>query len=514
MAGKVDHMIKILIGECKQEVSTFNPASSHYEDFVVERGQRIIDAHRGAQTEMAGALSVFEQRPNVMIVPSYSARAITSAGPLAALDFTRLAREFLEEVRSAGPVDAVYLALHGAMAAEGEGDPEGHLLKEMRAIVGEPIPIVISLDLHGILTDLMLEHVDALTAFHTYPHIDLYDTGARAASLLLRIIDQSLSPVIARVAIPALVRGDELITETGLFGCSIQAARTLELGPDVLAAGMFIGNPFTDVPELRSNSFVIRVSDPGQATRDAESLARDFWAVRDRLQTTLTPLPEAIGAAREVSAGTVVLVDAADATSSGASGDSNAILRACLERGYRGRTLMPLVDPDAVSAAKAAGIGATIQVPLGGAIDRTRFQPIIREARVRLLSDGRFTNESDGTRWHGGDTAVLESDNHTLVVTSRSVSLYDRSLFLAHGQDPRHFDLVVVKSPHCRPEFYREWATLYINVDAPGSTSANLKSLGHTVCTRPIFPLDHDVPFIPRARIFQRAGSKIGKREE
>ncbi|MDB5076845.1 MAG: microcystin degradation protein MlrC, partial [Chloroflexi bacterium] len=497
--------IKMLIGECKQEVSTFNPALSHYEDFVVERGQGVIDAHRGGHTEMAGALSVFERRPDVLLAPTYSARSITSAGPLAAADFARLAREFLESVRAAGPVDAVFLALHGAMAAEDEGDPEGYLLQEIRAIVGDRAAIVISLDLHGILTDRMLEQIDALTAFHTYPHVDLFDTGARAAHLLLRILDESLSPVVARVAIPALVRGDELITETGLFGRSIRAAQALESASGGLAAGMFIGNPFTDVPELRSNSFVITDGDRAQAEQGAESLAREFWAFREHLQAPLTPLPEAMYAAQEFPSGTVVLVDAADATSSGASGDSNAILRACLDAGYRGRTLMPIVDQAAVAAARAAGIGATIRVPLGGSIDQLRFQPVTLEARVRLLSDGRFTSEADGTEWYAGDTAVLEAGNHTIVTTSRTVSLYDRSLFLAHGQDPRRFDLVVVKSPHCRPEFYRDWAALYINVDAPGSTSANLESLGHTVCARPIFPLDGDVPFIPRARIFRRS---------
>jgi microcystin degradation protein MlrC len=506
-------MIKILIGECKQEVSTFNPAPSHYEDFVVERGQDIIDAHKGARTEMAGALSIFDRRPDVMLAPTYSARSITSAGTLAASDFARLAREFLECVRGAGPVDAVYLSLHGAMAVEGEGDPEGYLLKEIRAIVGDRAVIVISLDLHGILTDRMLEQIDALTAFHTYPHVDFFETGARAARLLLRIKDESLSPVIARVAIPALVRGDELITATGLFGRSIRAAQAIEAADGGLAAGMFIGNPFTDVPELRSNSFVITTGDRAQAEQGAVTLARDFWSVREHLQASLTPLPEAMRAAREVSTGTTILVDAADATSSGASGDSNAILRACLDTGYSGRTLMPLVDAAAVVAARAAGIGAAIRVPLGGSIDRVRFQPVTLEARVRLLSDGRFYSESDGTEWYAGDTAVLQAGSHTIVTTSRPVSLYDRSLFFAHGQDPRRFDLVVVKSPHCQPQFFRNWAALYINVDAPGSTSANLKSLGHTACARPIFPLDSEVPFTPRARIFQRAGAGTPGRE-
>jgi microcystin degradation protein MlrC len=496
-------MVRILIGECKQEVSTFNPAPSRYADFTVRAGQDVLAAHRGGWLEIGGALSVFDAASDVELVPTYSAHSITSAGTLAAADWARIADEFLAAVRAATPVDAVYLALHGAMAAEGEGDPEGYLLREVRAIVGEQTPIVVSLDLHGILTDRMLRHVDALTAFHTYPHVDFFDTGVRAARLLLRILAGTARPVIAAVPIPALVRGDELITESGLFGASIRAARAIERAPRSLAAALFIGNPFTDVPELRSNSVVISDGDPALAASGAERLARDFWAVRERLQQPLTPLAEAVRLA-QAATGTTIMVDAADATSSGASGDSNAILRALIEGGYTGRALIPIVDAPAVAVARAAGIGATITVPLGGNVDPARFPPLTVTARVRLLSDGRFINESHGTIWEGGDTAVLEAGTARIVATSRAVSLYDRSLFRAHGQDPRHFDLVIVKSPHCQPYMFRDWADLYLNVDAPGSTSANLRRLGHTACARPIFPLDPEVPFEPRARLYRR----------
>jgi microcystin degradation protein MlrC len=200
----------------------------------------------------------------------------------------------------------------------------------------------------------------------------------------------------------------------------------------------------------------------------------------------------------------VIFSDAADATSSGASGDSNAIMCGLLEAGYNGRTLMPLVDPPAVQQAFAAGIGATIQTSLGGALDKGRFTPVTVTAKVRLLSDGCFINESHESEWNAGLSAVLETETMTIVVTSRAVSLYDRSLFLAHGQDPRRFDLVVVKSPHCQHRFFEAWAACLVNVDAPCSTSANLPSLGHTVCARPIFPLDDDVRFEPQVEIFQR----------
>jgi microcystin degradation protein MlrC len=201
--------------------------------------------------------------------------------------------------------------------------------------------------------------------------------------------------------------------------------------------------------------------------------------------------------------GRVVMVDAADATSSGASGDSNAILRALLDAGYKRTALIPLVDAPAVAQAFAAGVGSVIRVRLGGSLD-PRFTPVEMEVRVRALTDGRFRSESHGGFWNGGSTALLESANYMLAVTSQAVSLYDRSLFYSLGQDPAHFDTVIVKSPHCQHHMFDEGAELVVNVDAPGSTSANLKSLGHTRCARPVFPLDENVTFTPAAKIFRR----------
>ncbi len=176
-------MPRILIAECKQEVSTFNPVLSGYEDFTLRHGQEILDYHRRVRSEVGGALSVFDAIPGVELVPACSAHFITSGGTLADQDFQRIAGELLASIKAAPPVDGVYFSLHGAMATETEGDPEGYLLAKTRKIVGERVPIVISLDLHGILTDRMLEQSDAAVAFQTYPHVDFFGTGARAARL-------------------------------------------------------------------------------------------------------------------------------------------------------------------------------------------------------------------------------------------------------------------------------------------------------------------------------------------
>ncbi len=497
-------MPRILIAECKQEVSTFNPVLSGYEDFTLRHGQSILDYHRQVRSEVGGALSVFDVTPGVELVPACSAHFITSGGTLADAAFERLAGELLSSIKAAPKVDGVYFSLHGAMAAQSEGDPEGWLLEQTRKIVGEKVPIVISLDLHGILTDRMLEQSDAAVAFHTYPHVDFFGTGERAARLLLRIVAGEVKPVTAKVTVPALVRGDELITASGSIRHAVNAAKAVEQSPAGLSAAMMWGNPFTDVPALASNSFVVTDNDPALAEREALRIANLFWEHHEKMQVPLTSLADAAYLTKENSSGTVVLVDAADATSSGASGDSNAVLRALIDAGYDGTAVIPIVDPGAVQAAFQAGVGNTVQTTVGGALDAARFTPLPIEGRVRMLSDGWFHSETTRELWQAGPTAVIQVGNITLIVTSRAVSLYDRALFLAHGCDPKHFGAVVVKSPHCEPHMFKEWAARYIDVDAPGSTSANLRSLGHTKCARPMFPLDADVPFQPQAKLFQR----------
>ena len=497
-------MPRILIAECKQEVSTFNPVPSRYEDFRVARGQAVFDYHRTTREEVGGALSVFDSAGGVELVPAYATSSNTSGGVLAAESFDRLSGDFLSSLAEAGAVDAAYFSLHGAMQAENENDPEGYLLQEARRILGEQIPIVVSLDIHGILTDRMLKHSDAVVAYHTYPHVDFFETGERAATLLLKILSGQARPITARVKIPALARGDEMITETGSISECIHLAKGIEASQTGLSAGVMWGNPFTDVPELRTNSFAVTNGDEATAKNYAIELAERFWMHHEKMQVPLTSLEDAVRLAATVSSGTVVMMDAADATSSGASGDSNAILREAIRQDYRGRILTPIVDPVAVEKAFAAGVGSTICMTVGGALDSARYRPLEVEARVRSLADGKFRSESFGWQWDSGNTAVLEAGNATLVVGTNPVSLFDRSWFYANGQDPRRFDMVVVKSPHCEPQMFADWCAMLINVDAPGATSANLRSLGHTTCARPLFPLDEGVEFQPVADVFRR----------
>ena len=191
--------------------------------------------------------------------------------------------------------------------------------------------------------------------------------------------------------------------------------------------------------------------------------------------------------------GLVVFSDAADATASGASGDSNAILKGLLASNFSKRALLPIVDAPAAAAAFEAGVGALINVTLGGTRDPGRFEPVAVSAQVKSLHDGQFTYEN-GTVGNGGRTAVLIVGSMHVLVTERSVYVVGQRVFQDHGLNPSDYDLVVVKSPNGFRTWYESIASLIVPVDVPGSTSANLTSLPFTNCVRPIFPLDEEVP--------------------
>ncbi|OJX50754.1 M81 family metallopeptidase [Devosia sp. 66-22] len=495
--------MRILIAECTQEISSFNPLQSQYEDYAFERGDVLV-RHRGMNTHLGGALSVFDKRDDAELVWTMAARA-PSAGILSADGWARLKDDLLSTILPhAGKVDAIYFSLHGAMGAVGEPDPEGALLEAVRGAFGD-LPLVISLDLHGILTDRMLRQVDGLTIYQTYPHVDFADTGARAARLLLDIADRGLKPVIARVTVPLLARGDECITKTGWYGDVLREGQLLERKGQALAAGVMIGNPFTDAPELCTQAIVVAESDAAFAQQAATHLATRMWEGRQRLVGKLIPIESAVELAKGMP-GTVAFTDAADATSSGASGDSNVLVKALRDGGYKGRVLAQIVDAPAAAAAHRAGVGQRLKLSLGGTVDGERFTPMPVEVMVESLSRGRAKLETMGLHIDGGLTAVVTFDNFIIVVLSKPAFLMDRSLYYSNGLDPVDFDLVVVKSPHTEFQMYDLWVSKNFNVDAPGSTSANVASLGHTLCARPIYPIEPDTNFVPKPTLYRRAG--------
>ena len=167
--------MRILIAGCQQEISSFNPVPCEYDFFEYMRGDEIQANHEGTDSQIGGAIAELRSSfgDDLELVFTFDAEGI-AAGPLSHAAFERIAAEFLESLKPhAGKIDGVYFSMHGAMGTTELLDPEGYLLEEARKILGNDVPIVISMDLHGILTAKMLQNINGLASFHTYPHLSL-----------------------------------------------------------------------------------------------------------------------------------------------------------------------------------------------------------------------------------------------------------------------------------------------------------------------------------------------------
>ena len=486
-------MPNILFAEMRQETASFNPFPTDYAMFRQMHGSQMIKKYQGTKTEISGFMDVMAGKEDIQLIPAMSAASV-SGGAVPTEDLQRLIDEIAASITSVvneHEIDAVYMCLHGAMAGETEGDPEGLLLARVRQIVGD-VPLVASIDLHAVLTDRMLKLIDIVVPFHTYPHVDQYETGQRAAKCLLKLMGGHAKPETVTVKLPLLVRGDELITATGKYGEAIRMCQEIEASETGLSAGVNIGNAFTDVPELRTNILVVRDDDRNQAEEDARRIARFMWKHRELFKADLISVEASIDVARQTN-GLTVFSDAADATASGASGDSNEILKALVNSDFDRKCLIPIVDESAVAKAVGCGEGGRVKLTLGGTLDPVRFDPLELEVEVLRIYDGHFAYEN-GLSGYGGQVVILRHQNIDILAVERSLYFVGQKVFTSHGCDPADYAIVVVKSPNGFRPYYENIAAQICAVDVIGSTSANLSSLPYENVVRPVFPLD-DVNF-------------------
>ncbi|MGD2140416.1 MAG: M81 family metallopeptidase, partial [Burkholderiales bacterium] len=199
--------MRIAVGGFQHETNTFAPSKATFERFEhgegwppLLRGGKLFEAVKGMNIPVSGFLSGMKDARHTLVPTAWAA-----ASPSAHVTedaFERIGAMILDELKSAMPVDAVYLDLHGAMVTEHLDDGEGELLERVRRIVGERVAIVASLDLHANVTERMLHNADLLIAYRTYPHVDMAETGERVARHLRRLLDGAARPKLASMRLP------------------------------------------------------------------------------------------------------------------------------------------------------------------------------------------------------------------------------------------------------------------------------------------------------------------------
>ncbi|NYT62532.1 M81 family metallopeptidase [Alcaligenaceae bacterium] len=455
--------MRIAIGGFQHETNTFAPSKATWDDFVrgsgypgLSTGDEIFERFVNSNIPVVGFMAEARKHGHTLVPTTWCA-----ASPSAHVTedaFERIAGLIISGLKQALPVDAVYLDLHGAAVTEHLDDGEGELLRRVREVVGNDIPVVASLDLHANITAKMVENADALAVYRTYPHVDMAETGARAFSLLQRQFDGAARPKVAVRRIPFLIpicwQTTDLQPAKGLYA-SIAALETANQVSISLATGF----PAADFPEC-SPVVVAYAATQAQADQAADSLSQAVIAAEADFAGKVYDADEAVLHAMDIAAGAskpVVIADTQDNPGAGGNSDTTGILRALIRNRAKRAAIGLIVDKAAALAAHAAGEGATVRLKLGGHSGIPGDSPLEADFIVERLSDGNCVAKGPFMRnfkLRLGVSACLRIDDIRIVVACAKVQMADQVMFRFVGIEPTEQAILVLKSSaHFRADF-------------------------------------------------------------
>ena len=458
-------MARIAIGGFQHETNTFAPSPADYAAFEagggwpgVKYGEPIFGALEGANIPAQGAVQALRAAGHVLVGTAWGA-----ASPSAQVTrdaFERILGELVSRLKGALPVDGVYLDLHGAMVSEAYDDGEGEILRRVRAAIGPHVPLVASLDLHGNVTRAMVAHADALVGYRTYPHVDMADTGARAAHLLDTILRTGERPAKAYATLDFL---------TGLPSqCSFmepcKGIYALLEGLERTSGAVLTfmpGFPMADFDECGMTVFGYGADKAATESAVAKLRGAVTDAEKDFAMELFTP-DEAVSRARARGepGKPVIIADTQDNPGAGGNGDTTGMLAALVRQRVADATLGLLIDSSAARKAHEAGQGATLGFSLGGRSRIPGDAPFEGQFTVERLGDGKFTCTGPmfkGFRMTLGEMALLRSKaapGVRVVLASRKCQAADKEMFRHVGVEPVRERMMVLKSSvHFRADF-------------------------------------------------------------
>lgn len=455
--------MRIAVGGFQHETNTFAPSKATLDAFVrgggwppLLQGDDVFEGTRGINLPVAGAVEALRRRGHRLIGTAWAA-----ASPSAHVTeeaFEHVTGLIVAALRAAMPVDGVYLDLHGAMVAEHLDDGEGELLARVRAVVGERIPVVASLDLHANVTSRMVALATAMVAYRTYPHVDMAETGARAAALLMAQLESGQRPAVAIRRLPFLIPLGAQCTMQEPMGAIYRHLPGHE-GPGVTSVSFTPGFPAADFPEC-GPAVMAYGADLAAVTDAAERMVAGLVDAEPAFGIDVLSPADGVRRAIAIAARAhrpVVIADTQDNPGAGGNSDTTGMLRALVAAGAQRAALGLMVDPEAAQAAHAAGEGAVLEIPLGGRSGIPGDAPFHGRFTVERLSDGRFTCTGPfyrGARMTLGPSACLRIGGVRVVVACEKPQLADQEMYRFVGIEPTREGILVNKSSvHFRADF-------------------------------------------------------------
>ncbi len=495
----------VFIAEFSHETNTFSNEPTGREQFQERReyfGDVVFEELTGTNTTIGGAIEVAD-REGVTLLPSVATAAMPS-GRVTNEAYEFYTDRILSDLREvADEVDGVLLSLHGAMVQEGGVDGEGPLIEAVRDVVGPDVPIVVTLDLHGNITNKMLDAADAIVAYESYPHTDMGPTGRRAMELLLKTVSGDVVPVMAVERPPLLPYGPKQNTRDGPMAEIMNDARALEERDGVLKVNVFPGFHQADIPAMGFSIPVVADASETQAQDVARELAETVWDRRKEFVAEYPNPKKAVARAKELveageaDDGPIVLADLGDNPGGGGATDGTTVLRELIDQDVENSGFALMHDPEVVSEAVQAGVGECVCVTLGGKKDDLHGEPIEDlELYMKAVTDGQFRNTGPmgtGTRNDLGEAVRAqvggESGVEVILVNNRLQPL-DAEVWRHVGIQPERLNVLVVKSTNHFRADYEPMASEVIPVDSPGLVAVNPERFNHEHIQRPKFPID------------------------
>jgi microcystin degradation protein MlrC len=485
-------MARIAVGGFQHETNTFAPQKATWEDFERAdawppflRGAEMIAAVEGFNIPIAGAITTLQALGHEIVPLSWC-----SAPPSSYVEkeaYEKVAGWIVEDLKAKGPFDAVYLDLHGAMVAEHYEDGEGELMRRVRAVVGDGIPLVASLDYHTNMTPEMVKHATAMVGYRTYPHIDMADTGSKAAELLDRLLDKRpLYKAFRQIdfLIPLVWQCTLLDPAKGIFELLGEIERGTDRGgapagshnQGIVSLTHTPGFPPADIKEC-GPALVVYGYDKAATEAAADRLAAAIKAKEKAFAGKLWTADEAVVEAMRLAKTAtkpVILADVQDNPGTGGTSDTVGLLRALIAHKAKGAVIGMIVDPQAAEAATEVGEGAILERGIGAVVGFAGETPVEASWRVVKLGSGVFTGTGPfygGARFQIGPMALLtdEASGVSVVLACKRVQAADQEMFRHLGVEPSQTPILALKSTvHFRADFQPIAATI-LTVQSPGA---------------------------------------------
>ncbi len=493
--------MRIISGGIQHETNTFAIGTTTLSEFIRDSHcgeqltghETIIQRYRGTGTIHGGYLAGAEAA-GFTLVPVLNTRAYPS-GMVEKETFDQLKQMLLDRIEAELPADGILLDLHGAMVTDEFEDAEAEIVRAVREIIPDDLPIVVTLDLHANISPALAEAATVIIGYDTYPHVDMRERGEEAAELIARIVRGEVLPRQAYRQLPLLTMPPMQCTLREPMQTVVSELHALESEPGILTATIAMGFPFADIHDMGVTVLATSDGDLALAQQAVDRLAARLWELREQLQPRLTTIEEAMEIARGQD-GLVIFADGSDNPGGGAPCDGTVALRALVDADFQGAIVGCLHDPETVEQASRAGEGATLTVQLGGKTDDRHGSPVTTTAEVVRLSDGTF-------RFHGamargledtlGPTALLRIGGVEVLVTSLRRQLIDRAMLETVDVDFTTSSLLVLKSAvHFRADIGPA-ATEILDGDTPGIHRPDFSCFDYHNLRRPVYPLDGDL---------------------